>query len=46
MLIPPLLHLFRRMDSDSDRDVVESEEDADDPYPLEGKYKDEQDRRE
>ena len=34
-----------RMDSDSDKEV-ESEEDVEDPYPLEGKYKNEEDRRE
>ena len=34
-----------RIDLDSDREV-ESEEDMQDPYPLEGKYKDESDKRE
>ncbi|KAH9474656.1 RNA polymerase-associated protein [Psilocybe cubensis] len=34
-----------RMDSDSENDV-ESEDDMQDPYPLEGKYKDEADKRE
>lgn len=33
------------MDSDSDNDV-ESEDDMQDPYPLEGKYRDEADKRE
>jgi hypothetical protein len=34
------------MDSDSDKEAVESEEETQDPYPLEGKYKDEADKRE
>jgi RNA polymerase-associated protein RTF1 len=34
------------MDIDSDRDPVESEEEMEDPYPLDGKYKDETDKRE
>lgn len=33
------------MDSDSERSA-ESEEEMPDPYPLEGKYKDEADKRE
>ena len=33
------------MDSDSDKEV-ESEEEVEDQYPLEGKYKNEEDRRE
>jgi len=37
---------LRRMDIDSDRDPVESEEEMEDPYPYEGKYKDETDKRE
>lgn len=37
--------LYRRIDSDSENDV-ESEDDMQDPYPLEGKYKDEADKRE
>ena len=36
---------FSRMDSDSDKEV-ESEEEVEDQYPLEGKYKNEEDRRE
>lgn len=34
------------MDSDSDKGEVESEGETQDPYPLEGKYKDEADKRE
>jgi RNA polymerase-associated protein RTF1 len=34
------------LDSDSDRQPIESEEDMEDPYPLEGKYKDDADKRE
>jgi RNA polymerase-associated protein RTF1 len=38
--------LLRRMEFDSEKEPIESEEDEGDPYPLEGKYKDEVDRRE
>jgi len=34
------------MDSDSEKDGPESEEEMIDLYPLEGKYKDEADKRE
>jgi len=34
------------MDTDSDREPLESEEEMEDPYPLEGRYKDEADKRE
>lgn len=34
------------VDMDSDRDPVESEEEMEDPYPFEGKYKDDADKRE
>jgi len=34
------------MDSDSDREPLESEEEMEDPYPLEGRYRDEADKRE
>ncbi|KAF8960863.1 hypothetical protein BDZ97DRAFT_1273077 [Flammula alnicola] len=35
-----------RMDTDSDKGDAESEEEMEDPYPLEGKYRDEADKRE
>jgi hypothetical protein len=39
--IPP-----RRMEIESEKEPIESEDEGEDPYPLEGKYKDEVDRRE
>ena len=41
-----IFHLSSRMDSDSEKDGPESEEEMQDLYPLEGKYKDEADKRE
>lgn len=35
----------RRMEYESEKEPMESEDEGD-PYPLEGKYKDEADRRE
>lgn len=34
------------MGIDSEKELVESEDESEDPFPLEGKYKDEADRRE
>ena len=45
-VLSSLFHLSSRMDSDSEKDGPESEEDMQDLYPLEGKYKDEADKRE
>ena len=36
----------RRMEFESEKEPIESEDEGVDPYPLEGKYKDEFDRRE
>ncbi|CAA7268808.1 unnamed protein product [Cyclocybe aegerita] len=36
----------KHVDSDSEKESFESEEEMQDPFPLEGKYRDEQDKRE
>ena len=41
-----LIHGPRRMEFESEKEPIESEDEGEDLYPLEGKYKDEVDRRE